>query len=165
MNEGRDIFGIQRTRLLVIAALFGTFSLYNALVGGGVNIGRTLANGTTPAAVDDTLLLTTLFANSLVEASLTPIEQVHVGDRVLAELCDNYSSNLLPIHQRFGADHRQSSSVFAIACLGLPPLDSAVLTPSGETDRRVEAPGRSLRRSHRPGRRTAAIQPPLFAFV
>jgi hypothetical protein len=123
--------------LLVIAALFGSFSQYKALGGGSVNIGRTLANHTAPAAVDDTLLLTTLFATSMVETSLTPIEQVQVGNRVLAESCDNYSLNTLPIHQRFIADHRQTSSVFASTCLGLPPLDSAALTPSGETDRRT----------------------------
>ena len=93
MNHPKnEIFGIDRTTLLVLAAAitFGSFSVYKALGGGSTKLsGTALAAG-----VDVTVTNTNPLASAMrltsatrspVKTDLTPIEQIQVGDRVLAE--------------------------------------------------------------------------------
>ncbi len=100
-----EIFGIHRTTLLVIAIAisFGSFSVYKALGGGTSTVGRT-ERSEVPAISDvhhdpahanaGTASLRDLVRPTLtnadvsrpaVKTTLTPIEQIQVGDRVLAE--------------------------------------------------------------------------------
>jgi hypothetical protein len=100
-QKDREIFGIHRTTLLVIAVAitFGSFSVYKAL-----GIGRTErsevpavaapVSGTRLAAGDfagtntNPLASATRLTNAphaAVKTDLIPIEQIQVGDRVLAE--------------------------------------------------------------------------------
>ncbi len=95
MNNKNDFFGIHRTTLLVIvvATIFGSFGFYKAL-GGGTSNDRTVSGTALAAGVDGsrTILNPQSSAMRLTSAprprgrtTLTPIEQIQVGDRVLAE--------------------------------------------------------------------------------
>jgi UDP-N-acetylglucosamine enolpyruvyl transferase len=105
-NQKNEIFGIHRTTLLVIAVAitFGSFSVYKALGGGTSTVGRTerskvpavtaTVSGTALAAGVDVsrtntnpLTSATRLTNAqhpAVKTDLIPIEQIQVGDRVLA---------------------------------------------------------------------------------
>ena len=112
-NHRNEIFGIHRTTLLVIAIAisFGSFSVYKALGGGTSTVGRT-ERSEVPAVADAVVaglptethastdrspaysaaknLGSAIFTKAdaprpAVKTTLTPIEQIQVGDRVLAE--------------------------------------------------------------------------------
>jgi hypothetical protein len=95
MNNKNDFFGIHRTTLLVIvvATIFGSFGFYKAL-GGGTSNDRTVSGTALAAGVDGSRTITNPQSSAMRLTSaprprgrttLTPIEQIQVGDRVLAE--------------------------------------------------------------------------------
>ncbi len=106
-NRMNEIFGIHRTTLLVLAfaITFGSFSVYKALGGGTSAVGWTerseapvvadSTSGTALTADEDVAVTNTNplaiatrtknAAHPAVKTDLTPIEQIQVGDRVLAE--------------------------------------------------------------------------------
>ncbi len=99
MNTKNEIFGIHRTTLLVLAVAitFGSFSVYKALGGGSAKVagtfqvpsapvGRTERSEVPAASNLASAILTSATApHPAVKTTLTPIEQIQVGDRVLAE--------------------------------------------------------------------------------
>ncbi len=87
-----DIFGIRRSTLLILAVAMtvGSFSFYKALGGGSTKVAGTLrvpsaavSSATNSCDSRDSWLPTS--APSRIKTELTPIEQIQVGDRVLAE--------------------------------------------------------------------------------
>ncbi len=82
-NHKHEIFGIHRTTLLVIAVAitFGSFSVYKALGGGRTERSEVPAVSNLASAI----LTSATAPRPTVKTTLTPIEQIQVGDRVLAE--------------------------------------------------------------------------------
>ena len=86
-NHENEIFGIHRTTLLIIAVAicFGSFSVYKALDGGTPKVGGTFQVPSVTGTHLGAAILTNADTSRPVKTTLTPIEQIQVGDRVLAE--------------------------------------------------------------------------------
>jgi hypothetical protein len=88
VSNRNEIFGIHRTTIIVIAVAitFGGFSVYKALEGEPANIARPERSDVPAISNLGTAVLTKAEApRPAVKTTLTPIEQIEVGDRVLAE--------------------------------------------------------------------------------